>query len=83
MNIYVSKGLEQLGERLKERGYNIVTDESTPCDAIICDLKNSDLYSMNQIKNVKREGTLIIDFGSKSLEDIDYILNNRNYNSIF
>lgn len=83
MKVYVSTELDYIKEELRNRGYIIVEDSSTPCDAIICNLKNSDLTSMNMQGNIKREGTLIIDSGSKSIEDIDYILNNRVYSSLF
>lgn len=82
MNIYIENELEEMKQALANKGYNIVKDSSTPCDAIICNLKACDLASINQEVNLKREGALIIDCGSKSVEDIDYILNNRSYSNI-
>ncbi|NLM34721.1 MAG: hypothetical protein GX206_04715 [Clostridiales bacterium] len=82
MNIYIEKELKEMKQALANKGYNIVNDNSTPCDAIICNLKACDLAAINQEVNLKREGALIIDSGSKSVEDIDYILNNRSYSNI-
>jgi len=82
MNIYIEKELKEMKQALADKGYNIVDDNSTPCDAIICNLKVCDLAAINQEVNLKREGALIIDCGSKSVEDIDYILNNRSYSNI-
>jgi hypothetical protein len=83
MNIYVSSDLGYIKRSLQSRGYNVVEGGNVPCDAIICDLKSCDLNSFNIQANLKREGTLIIDCGSKTVEDIDYILNNRVYSPIF
>jgi hypothetical protein len=83
MNVFISPELEYLKSELQNRGYIVVEDGVTPCDAIICNLKNCDLLKLNMQNSLKREGTLIIDSGSKTVEDIDYILNNRVYSSIF
>jgi hypothetical protein len=83
MNVFVCAELDYIKSELQNRGYNVIEDTSIPCDAIICNLKNSDLNGLNFQNNLKREGTLIIDSGSKTIEDIDYILNNRVYSSIF
>jgi hypothetical protein len=83
MNVYVSTDLHYIKEQLRSRGYNVVEDGSVPCDAIICNLKNCDLNSFNVQASLKREGTLIIDSGSKTIGDIDYILNNRVYSPLF
>jgi hypothetical protein len=83
MNVFVSPDLYYIKEELRNRGYSIVEDGAVPCDAIICNLKNCDLNSFNVQTSLKREGTLIIDSGSKTISDIDYILNNRVYSPLF
>jgi len=84
MTICVSEELANIKDELTSRGYHVVNESNnTPCDAIICNLKNGGLLNINTISSVKREGTLIIDCGSKSIEEIEYILNNRTYSSIF
>ncbi|MGH4051696.1 MAG: YkuS family protein [Clostridium sp.] len=85
MVIWISKELEYLQDQLNKRGYTVVnnSDYNTSCDAIICNLKDSGLKSLNMQSNIKREGTLIIDIGSKTIEEIEYILDNRVYSSIF
>lgn len=84
MNIGVSNELEYIKEQLEKRGYNIINDGSSEaCDAIICNLKNGGLLSFTMQNNVRSEGTLIIDCGSKTIDEIEYILNNRVYSSLF
>lgn len=84
MKIYVSKDLLYISEELGKRGYSIINGENNiVCDAIICNLKNGGLTSLNMNNNIKREGTLIIDSGSKSVDEIEYILNNRVYSNLF
>jgi hypothetical protein len=83
MNIYISEDLLYMKEKLINKGYTVIEDNNVQCDAIICDLKNCDLMKLNVQNNLKREGTLVIDCGSKSIEDIDYILSNRVYASSF
>ena len=83
MNLYVCEGLEYLKSQLEERGYNTNLNDNDHYDAIICNIKDIDLASLNIINNIKHEGTLIIDAGSKSIDDIEYILYNRSYSSLF
>jgi len=84
MTIYISDELTNIKDELINRGYNVISNSNnTPCDAIICNLKNGGLLNINNISSAKKEGTLIIDCGSKSIEEIEYILNNRTYSSIF
>ena len=84
MVICVSEELNYIKDELINRGYNVVSNtNSMLCDAIICNLKNGGLIGLNAQNNVKREGTLIIDSGSKSVDEIEYILNNRVYSSLF
>lgn len=83
MNICVSSELEYIKQELENRGYNVINNTSGTCDVIICDIKNGGLVNLNMQSNVKREGTLIIDSGSKSIDEIEYIINNRVYSSLF
>lgn len=85
MVICISHELEHLQEELMQRGYTVIndTDNNTRCDAIICDLKECGLKNLNMQNNIKREGTLIIDSGSKSIDEIEYILSTRVYSSLF
>jgi hypothetical protein len=83
MTVYVSNELEYIKEELLNRGYNAISNASIPCDVIICNLKNGGLINLNVQSNIRREGTLIIDSGSKSIDEIEYILNNRVYSSLF
>lgn len=85
MIICISKELQHLQDELVKRGYTVINnrDNNTCCDAIICNLKDGGLISLNTNNNIRREGTLIIDSGSKTIDEIEYILSNRVYSSIF
>ncbi|WML36432.1 YkuS family protein [Clostridium sp. OS1-26] len=84
MKICVSNDLQYIREELKKRGYDITDEQNnTLCDAIICNLKNGGLTTLNMNNSIRREGTLIIDSGSKTIEEIEYILNNRVYSNLF
>jgi len=85
MVICISQDLEYLQDELIRRGYTVIsnTDSSTRCDAIICNLKNGGLKNLGMQNNIKRDGTLIVDSGYKTIEEIEYILSTRVYSSIF
>ena len=83
MTICVSEELEYIREELGKRGYTIVKSaDNVICDAIICNLKNGGLINSNVQNNIKRDGTLIIDSGCKTIDEIEYILNNRVYSAL-
>lgn len=84
MNVYVSSGLDNIKENLRVKGYKILNSISDDqCDAIICNLKNGGLVDIQKDNCLKKEGTLIIDSGSRSADEIESILINRSYSSIF
>lgn len=83
MTICVSEELQYIKDELINRGYNVVSNNNIPCDVIICNLKNGGLIELNPQGSFRREGTLIIDCGSKNIEEIEYIINNRVYSSLF
>lgn len=83
MTICISDELDNIKQELINRGYNVVNDASIPCDVIICNLKNGGLVNLNVQGNIRREGTLVIDSGRKNIDEIEYILNNRVYSSLF
>lgn len=84
MKIFVSEELRYIKQELRKRGYNVIDEiRNKECDVIICNLKNGGLINSNIYNSVKEEGMLIIDSGSKSIEEIECILNNRSYNRLF
>lgn len=82
MNIYVSEELYDLKLQLKARGYNIVSSNEY-YDAMICNLKEIDLSQIPVFSSAKNHEVLIIDSGSKSVYDIENILLNRSYTSLY
>lgn len=85
MVICVSHDLEHIQDELTKRGYTVVNNVNNTirCDAIICNLKEGGLKNLSMQSNIKREGTLIIDSGSRSIDEIEYILSTRVYSLIF
>lgn len=78
MIICISSNLKEVGNLLRKKGYTVVEKLSDmECDAIICNLKEGELGNIININSLKREGTLIIDYGSKSIDEIESILNNK------
>jgi Uncharacterised protein family (UPF0180) len=84
MKITISRDYNELAEELSSRGYNVTieSNKSFNSDIIICNLKNDDLSKYNFGVNYKKEGTLIIDKGNKSVNDIEKIIKGRIYNCI-
>lgn len=82
MNIFISNDLKELRGKLIEKGHNIVSCNDV-YDAIICNLKETDLSQLRMSNNHKSDGILIIDSGSKNVDDIENILINRSYSSLF
>ena len=85
MVICVSQDLEYLQDELRQRGYTVInnTGSNIRCDAIICKLKEGGLKDLIIQSNIKREETIIIDSGSRSIDEIEYILSTRVYSLIF
>lgn len=84
MKIYISPEYKDIKNQLEDKGYEIIEENSNIiCDAIICNLKMGELKKVNLLTNVKNEGTLIIDLGNKSADEIECIINNKVYSSIF
>lgn len=85
MIICISQELVVLQNELIKRGHTVINnrENNISCDAIICNLKNGGLINLNMQNNIRREGTLIIDSGSKTIDEIEYILSNRVYSNIF
>lgn len=77
MKVCVSEELENIKNELINRGYNVIGNSDSTYDAIICNLKNGGLQSFNLQNNTNREGTIIIDSGSRTVDEIEYLLNNR------
>lgn len=82
MKIAISRDYLDLAMELSQKGYevSIECDKSDNCDIIICNLKNDDLVKYNFGSTYKKEGTLIIDKGSKSTIEIENIIKSRGYN---
>jgi len=85
MVICVSHNLEYLEDELSQRGYTVINNigNNIRCDAIICNLKEGGLKGLIMQSNIKSEETLIIDSGSRSVDEIEYILSTRVYSSIY
>jgi len=85
MVICISKELHYMQEELVKRGYTVINnrDNNTSCDVIICNLKDGGLINLNMQNNIRSEGTLIIDSGSRTIDEIENIMCNRVDSLIF
>ncbi|SHK57305.1 Uncharacterised protein family (UPF0180) [Clostridium cavendishii DSM 21758] len=79
MRLYITSELKQLKEELYNRGFEIVDNAQEDYDAAICNLKSINTAELNYKYN-KIEGAIIIDKGSKDINDIENILMNKNNN---
>lgn len=77
MKIYITENLSILREQLYNRGFEIINNSQEGYDAAICNLKDINFTELNY-KNNKVDGPLIIDSGSKNIDDIENILTNKN-----
>lgn len=77
MKIYITENLSYLRQGLSDRGFEIINNSQDGYDAAICNLKDINLTELNY-KNNRADGTLIIDSGSKNINDIENILTNKN-----
>lgn len=82
MKIAISRDYSELAEELSSRGYDVFLEcnKCESCDIIICDLKNDDLNKYNFGATYKKEGTMIIDRGSKSVLELEKIIKGKSYN---
>ncbi|HEY5562235.1 MAG TPA: hypothetical protein VIK72_10865 [Clostridiaceae bacterium] len=82
MLIYISEELVTIRDELLVKGYKLLESEKEEyCDVIILNIKETMLKTTG-LNNIKRDGTIFIDSGSKSIEDIEGIMNNRGYSNI-
>jgi hypothetical protein len=79
MKIAISREYNEVAEELSLRGYDVSLEcnKCEDCDIIICNLKNDDLNKYNFGVSLKREGTLIIDKGNKSILELEKIIKGR------
>lgn len=89
--IAIQKGLENIKGRLESLGYEIVNINSgESADAIIYMADGHDISYYNQMINMDtgedmstNNGTLLINATGKTIEEIDYMINNRLYSPLF
>lgn len=83
MKIFVSPEFQSIKNELSNLGYDVIEENCDQiCDVVICNLKKGGLKQLNMQQNIKTEGTLIIDLGNKTVQDLEYILSNRVYSSL-
>lgn len=82
MKIAVSREYDNIAQELSDKGFEVYleNEKNENYDVIICNLKNDDLIKYNFGNTYKKDGTLIIDKGSKSVSDIENIIKSREFN---
>lgn len=98
MVVAVQKGMENIKEQLRERGYEVVTfgEYNYPIDAVVYAgygidtsyIKNNNIPNLTSEMSVvgrqdRNYGVLMVNATNKSIGEIEYILKNRVYSPLF
>lgn len=84
--IAIQPGLESIGRELEARGYEVVGENYEGyVDTILYDSRHSRLSYLNNFDNVidMDKGAMVINAGSKSIDQIIYTIEKRSYESLF
>ena len=98
MVVAVQKGLENIKELLREKGYEVVTfgEYNYPIDAVVYtgnnletsyiknnNMPNMTIDTMGHEASQRSYGVLLVNATNKSIEEIDYILKHKVYSPLF
>jgi hypothetical protein len=98
MIVAVQRGLENIKELLRDRGYDVVTlgEYNYPIDAIVYTgqgleasyISNNNFphlisHTIGYDRTDRSYGVLMINATNKSIEEIDYMLKNKVYSPLF
>ena len=98
MVVAVQKGLENIKEKLREKGYDVVTfgEYNYPIDAVVYSgnsidmsyIKNNNIPNMTAHQydydnSARGYGVLMVNATNKSVEDLDHMLRSRTYSPLF
>lgn len=85
MKIYLTPELNYLKDDLETLGHTVVNSNIKNIEAVICDLKNQQNKEEDILNNIyyRNNDILVIDSGSKSINDIENILEKQHLQGTF
>lgn len=83
MLIAVQSNLEYLISGLKEKGYNIINENSNDADIFIYDSKEYEGILNNSINSDLSNGIFMINAHNKSFSEIETMILQRSYSNLF
>lgn len=85
MKIYLTPELNYLKDDLETLGHTVVNSNIRNIEAVICDLKNQQNREVDILNNIynRNNDILVIDSGSKSINDIENILEKQHLQGTF
>ena len=84
MTVAVEKGLENVKNALKNKGYTVIDADKNPvADAYVFSGRQTGALSANSCFKTARNGVLMINAQNKSPDEIDRILKSRLYDPLF
>lgn len=85
MKIYLTPKLNYLKDDLETLGHTVVNSNIRNIEAVICDLKNQQNREVDILNNIynRNNDILVIDSGSKSINDIENILEKQHLQGTF
>ncbi|SFB32119.1 YkuS family protein [Clostridium frigidicarnis] len=85
MKIYLTPKLNYLKDDLETLGHTVVNSNIRNIEAVICDLKNQKNREEDILNNIynRNNDILVIDSGSKSINDIENILEKQHLQGTF
>lgn len=82
--VALQQGLENLGEELKSRGYEVVAyGDQGHIDAIVYSDIYSGLSSVNNSAEGNAYGAILINANNKTVDEIVHIIDTRRYERLF
>lgn len=82
--IAVQQGLDEIKEKLKNRGYEVVGYEDRGhIDAIVYKNIDSSLGNVNDSEDGNIYGAILVNATGRTIDEIEYIIETRRYGGLF
>ncbi|WHH59618.1 YkuS family protein [Petroclostridium sp. X23] len=93
MVVAVQKGLENIKEKLREKGYDVVTfgEYNYPIDAVVYNgagfegsfVTNNNMPSLSASTADRSYGVFLVNATNRTIEEIDHMLQRKVYSPLF
>ncbi len=82
--IAVQHGLDEIGNKLQNRGYEVVGyEDKGHIDAIVYESMDSSIENVNNSVDGNIYGALLINATGKTIDEIEHIIKTRRYGNLF